>query len=291
MMRRADLLAILIALASLSCGDSREAGPVEGIVRSADGVPIHYRVEGTGSPALVFVHGWSCDGTYWEDQMTQFATSHRVVAIDLGGHGRSGTGREAWTMEAYGADVVAVLAELRIENAVLVGHSMGGPVIVEAALAAPNRVRGLVGVDNFQFLKWNVTKEQIDGWLTGYRADFAGTTEGWVRSMFAEDADAALVDRVAKDMAASPPEVGIGALENTLLWWLERGEERIRKLSVPLRCINSDKNPTDTTALAAAVPGYHLDLMPGRGHFVMLEDPATFNALLENSVAVFAGTP
>lgn len=59
-------------------------------VRSADGLPVRYEVLGDGTPALVFVHGWSCDRRYWDGQVGYFADRHRVVAIDLAGHGESG---------------------------------------------------------------------------------------------------------------------------------------------------------------------------------------------------------
>ena len=77
-------------------------------IDSFDGVPISYEVRGNGSPALVFVHGWSCDRTYWKAQVEPFAVNHKVVTIDLAGHGESGTQRSDWTMEAFSEDVAAV---------------------------------------------------------------------------------------------------------------------------------------------------------------------------------------
>ena len=65
---------------------------------SADGVSIAYEVRGAGKPALVFVHGWCCERTYWEEQLPQFADKYKIVAIDLAGHGESGLDRKEWTM-------------------------------------------------------------------------------------------------------------------------------------------------------------------------------------------------
>ena len=101
---------------------------------SADDIPVAFEANGSGTPAIVFVHGWSCDRSYWEAQIEDFAWRHRVVAVDLTGHGASGVGRPAWTMPAYGNDVVAVLERLDVPDAVLIGHSMGGDVIVEEEL-------------------------------------------------------------------------------------------------------------------------------------------------------------
>ena len=118
--------------------------------RRRDGVDIRYEVAGSGEPALVFVHGWSCDRSYWRAQTDHFEASHRVVAIDLGGHGESGLGRKDWTMAAFGGDVRAVVEALGLRKIVLVGHSMGGHVIVEATQLMPDRVAALVLVDTFE---------------------------------------------------------------------------------------------------------------------------------------------
>jgi pimeloyl-ACP methyl ester carboxylesterase len=74
-------------------------------VSSADGIPIAYEAAGTGDPAIVFVHGWSCDRTYWSLQIEPFSQYTTVVALDLAGHGESGLGRSRQSMTAFGADV------------------------------------------------------------------------------------------------------------------------------------------------------------------------------------------
>ena len=114
---------------------------------SFDGVPLLYDVDGLGSPALVFVHGWSCDRTYWERQFDHFKSEHLVVMLDLAGHGESGLDRTAWSMEAFGKDVASVVEKLDLNKVVLIGHSMGGTVILEAAQILPSRISALVPVD------------------------------------------------------------------------------------------------------------------------------------------------
>ena len=121
-------------------------------VAAPDGVEIRYETAGAGDPALIFIHGWSCDRSYWRAQMAHFAKSHRVVALDLGGHGESGFGREAWTIDSFGGDVAAVIDELGLERAVLIGHSMGGDVALAAARRLPGRIDGLVWVDTYREL-------------------------------------------------------------------------------------------------------------------------------------------
>ena len=95
----------------------------------------------------MFVHGVCCDGRFWDGQVNHFAPHYTVVRLDLAGHGTSGRDRPQWTMSAFGQDVVAVVEQLRLAQVVLIGHSMGGAVIVEAARRLPTAVIGLVGVD------------------------------------------------------------------------------------------------------------------------------------------------
>ncbi len=294
MSRRTLTLVLLLALPALSLSlagcCNRSCDPVshfDGIVESADGLPIHYTSHGNGKPALVFVHGWSCDLGYWDSQVAAFADDHRVVRIDLGGHGDSGLNREDWTMKAFGGDVNAVLDDLKLDDVILVGHSMGGAVIVEAALASPERVRGLVGVDNFQELELKLTDEQIDGYLAQFENDFPTVVDGWVRQMFPAGVDGALVDRIAGDMAAAPPVVALSAMRN-LLPWLKDARTPFIALPAPFLAINSDLHPTDDEALHTARPDYQLKVMVGGSHFLAQERPVEFNTLLAECIASLA---
>lgn len=283
--RRSAAFAILAAIWVLIGCSPESAGPAEGEVRSGDGVMIHYRAEGQGRPALVFIHGWSMDGGYWGAQVEHFAGTHQVVTIDLAGHGQSGAGRAQWTMPAFGADVRAVVEKLKLDDVVLIGHSMGGAVAVEAALGMPKRVRGIVGVDNFQSPKPPFVEEQVSAFLAHFQSDFRSSADAWVRSMFPLGVDSALVARTAADMASTPPEVGVAVLGATLRWSISEAEGKLAQLEVPLQCINSDRVPTDGPAMDRLVDGYALHLMPGRGHFPQLEDPGTFHRLLEEALA------
>ncbi|MHC4336142.1 MAG: alpha/beta fold hydrolase, partial [Planctomycetota bacterium] len=176
-------IAALITFSSMSvlsgCAPESEHRAV-----SADNVAINYNVEGKGKPALVFVHGWCCDKSYWRHQVPHFSKRHKVVTIDLAGHGESGLGRKAWTIEAFGKDVAAVVKKLELDQVILIGHSMGGPVIIEAARQMPERVTGLVGVDTFLDLGKQYTQQQIDAFVAPFERDFAEATSKLVRGIF-----------------------------------------------------------------------------------------------------------
>jgi pimeloyl-ACP methyl ester carboxylesterase len=170
---------------------------------SSDGITVSFEVHGSGTPTLVFVHGWLCDGSYWRGQLGSFAEQYQVVAIDLAGHGKSGTGRASWTMAAFGEDVAAVIEHLGVRETVLIGHSMGGDVIVETALRLPTQVTGLVWVDTYSSLDEPRTREMIQAFLVPFREDFVPATRELVRRMFLRDADPGLVEWVATDMASA----------------------------------------------------------------------------------------
>lgn len=261
---------------------------MRGVASSRDGIPLSFEVHGAGgvgAPTLVFVHGWSCDRSYWRRQFGWFAARHQVVALDLAGHGESGAGRRSWTMPAFGDDVVAVVGHLGLDDLVLIGHSMGGDVIVEAALRLPDQVRGLVWVDVYSTLGEPETREEIEEFVAPFREDFVTATRSLVRRMFTPDAAAELVEWVAADMSAAPPEIAIDALEHAV------GNERgvlagLRELTAPMVAINPDARPTDTEALRRH--GVRAVLVSGVGHFLMMEDPDTFNRLLGEVIEQFS---
>jgi pimeloyl-ACP methyl ester carboxylesterase len=255
------------------------------VARSGDGIPVHFEVEGRGAPALVFVHGWSCDGTYWSGQAGHFAKQHRVVTVDLAGHGESGSGRPEWTMPAFGSDVVAVIEKLELRDVVLIGHSMGGDVIVEVALALPDRVAAIVWVDVYSTLGRSSTPEELEQFVKPFREDFVPAAQSLIRRMFPPGSDPELVERVVAGMSGRSPEIAVGVMEHALA-----NENAVLaalpKLTAPVVAINPDYRPNDVEALARH--GVNTVLMPGVGHFLMMEDPETFNRLLGETIEDFA---
>ena len=254
-------------------------------VPSADGISIAYEVHGQGGPALVLVHGWSCDRGYWKEQVDDLAQERQVVLVDLAGHGDSGLGRKDYTMASFGADVAAVVDSLKLERVVLVGHSMGGDVIVEAARQLPGKVVGLVWVDDYKSLGTPHSAEEVDAFVAKVRKDFRGTTMNFVRGLFGPNADPKLVDRVAKDMASAPPAVALSALQNSFSY-SRQVTASLAELKLPVVAINSDREPTDYESLAKY--GVKAFVVPDSGHFLMLEDPPRFSRSLDSVVKGFA---
>ncbi len=259
------------------------ADGVERSVPSADRVPIRYRVLGTGEPALIFIHGWSCDSTYWDAQLDAFSKHYTVVTLDLAGHGDSGTARAHWTMDAFGDDVVSVVQQIPNRQLVLVGHSTGGAVALEAARRLKGRVIGIVGVDTFGNIgSPQPTPQELEARLAPLRRDFPAAMRDYVtHHFFTPRSNPELVQRIADDMASQPPGIAIGTLigMSNMNYSAALGD-----ISVPIVAINSDRLPTIVDRIRLHAPTFRLKLMPGAGHFLMIEDPVRFNALLEQTV-------
>ncbi len=281
------VLGLGICLASCQKPSEQSVEWITGSVRSADGVQVSFQMAGEGPLSVVFVHGWSCDRSYWREQLDYTAQLHRTVALDLAGHGESGLNRDDWTFPAFGEDVAAVINGLGLEHIVLVGHSMGGPVIVEATRIAPQEVIGLVVVDALQDPDApGRTLDEMQGFLARFEENFSDAMRDLVsNTMFVPESDSILKEWIVEDMASGSPGVGVGALRANILWPSTTRTDALDALRVPVRLINSPLYTTNT----AAVNRYGMDvvIMPGVGHFLMLEDPMRFNALLSSAIAEF----
>lgn len=273
------LVSTFLLLAACDPQTDQETGSdhADRTVMSADGVPIEYDDYGVGSPALVLVHGWSCDRTYWSEQVRSLSFDHRVITVDLGGHGESGLGREDWTIASFGADVAAVVESLGLDSVVLIGHSMGGDVIFQAARLLPGRVEALIMLDTYKRLGVWRSDAEIDELVAEFKTDFPGVTERYVRGYFPAHADQSLVDRVATDMAAAPPAVALSAMRSSFRHAREI-PDLIEELHVPVATINPDDAPTDLVSMSDH--GVDVVIMTGVGHFLMMEDPDRFNGVL-----------
>jgi len=250
-------------------------------INSADSIPIAYETHGFGKPALVFVHGWSCDKSYWKNQVEAFSQKYEVITLDLAGHGDSGQERDDWTIESFGGDVSQVIEKLGISEAILIGHSMGGDVIVAAAQRLRGRIKGLVWIDTYKQLGNYRTAEQTEAFVAPFRNAFKEKTNSFVRSMFPPGSDPSLVSRVTKDMSSAPPDIAIGALKSALTYD-RKVTVALDALHLPIIAINPDKPATDSLSMKKY--GIKTIIMHNVGHFPMLEKPDEFNQVLSKAI-------
>lgn len=300
--RAAALRALLVALPLLAlaaCGkkEAVEApsatasqAHVEGspqIVTSADGVHIEYHVYGTGDLAVVLIHGWSCDGNYWQQQIAPLKAKYTTVTVDLGGHGASGANRTDWSMGNFGEDVAAVVRQIHNKKVVLVGHSMGAPVALEAARRIGDRVVGIIAVDSLKTIgQPPMPDAQIQKMLKPFRDDFIGHTREFVTTgFFTAESDPKFIQKVAYDMSLEQPQVAIGAMQSLLKMDIDG---ILPEIKAPIEAINSDLSPTDEARIKKTLPGFKLITMPKTGHFLMMEAADRFNPILIQEVDALA---
>ena len=285
------LVLFCIVSLALACGGTDETAPMShepaqliagpGTAAAPDGVKIAYTVSGKGSPALVFIHGWMCDQTFWSAQAEEFGTSNTVITIDLPGHGQSGTDREGWSMMAYGADVQAVIEHLGLTNVVLIGHSMGAPIALEVARLMPEHVAAVIAVDALHDAEVKYPSEQKEGRLAAFENDFVGTCERMSASMFSENADPALIERVTSEMCDGSPELGTALIGEFLDYELGPA---LAAVEVPVRYINAGGYPTNVEVNRKYQSSFDGVTMDGVGHFLMMEKPLEFNELLGQTI-------
>lgn len=251
--------------------------------RLPDGVDMSYVERGRGEPALVFVHCFSCRKEMWTETLDAFAGEHRVVALDLPGHGQSGAGRQAWSIPGLGADVAALVEHLRLGKVILVGNSLGGPVALEAAarLGGAKRVLGVVAVDTLHNVEQQWPEDDFKKTVDSFRTDFAKTCTDFMLRLLPKEAPAATRERVDRDTCGNDQK-GALALFETIRAYDESAA--MRAAGVPVRAINSAVYPTAADVNRKYAPSFEVFVMEGVGHFPQVERPADFQAQLRRVI-------
>jgi pimeloyl-ACP methyl ester carboxylesterase len=286
-MRQIRLALVCISIFLGACAStSRPLLEAENAALASDGVSLRFRVAGSDKPdpTIVLVHGFGGDTTIWDEQIKHLSQEHRVVALDLAGHGKSGDDRmTGWTMEAFGDDVRSVCDEIGAEKVILVGHSMGGPAILEAAHLMPDRVVMLVAVETFHDVERTKSVEEVEQILAPWKSDYPTAVADLVRKhLFTPDADPAIVERVTTQMQAMRPELAYEMISQMM--WYDAGK-RMEGLGVPIRCVNSSAiQATNVQAAKRHAKDFELKTMAGVGHFPMLEAPEEFDELLDETI-------
>ena len=258
---------------------------------TVNGTRLHYQRAGAGSPPLVFVHGFACAHEDWRHQVAAFAGRHCVVACDLRGHGASPGDAASSDIETFGADVAALLGALGLSGAVLVGHSMGTRVVLQAYGDAPERVAALVLVDgSFQGAAGARAEDAA-------RATVAAAGYGaFVRPLFEQMFFVASTeaDRIRERALALPEAIGAALWPSMAGWDARRMTAALENIKVPLLVIQSTYLTPERKRLPLApgqsspwldmvrrlAPRAEVELVPGVGHFTMLEAPERVNGAM-----------
>jgi pimeloyl-ACP methyl ester carboxylesterase len=250
-----------------------------------DGIKVHYESYGVGSEALVFIHGWTCDLTFWRGQAPVYR-NRRSLLIDLPGHGQSDKPKVAYPMEFFARGIEAVLRDAGVDHAILVGHSLGGPIAYSFLRLFPEQAEALVLVDATistasedpafpaaQQAVFQQRAEHLSG-ATGLQNFLAS-----VNAMFSAKTPPSLRDLIRTKMLATPEYVRVAAVTSpSEVYPATRGE----KFDLPALAIQAAQKGTEERAAAmrTILPKLRLEKWVGSGHFLMMEDPARFNQSL-----------
>lgn len=256
----------------------------------ADKVTLNYRHEGKGKINIIFLHGWSIDSSYWKDQIDLLKDEYSVYAIDLPGYGDSKADkREVWSMEEFALDIRDFMKHLKLENIILVGHSMSGGIMVDVAVkSSEDEIIALIGVDNFKMVGFEMTpdiKAQIDDYSATLAVNYKEAVKTYAEDyLFSTTTPDHVREKVIKDFEKTDSQIGISTFRN-LNEYVDKIPEQLQLIPQKLYLINSDSTPTNEAGLERYCKnGYELITIHGTGHYPMVEKPEEFNILLKGLI-------
>ena len=257
-------------------------------------MPINHVTFGRGSPPIVFVHGFGCSHTDWAAQVDHFSPRHLTVAVDLPGHGATPPPSELGSIALGGREVADLLEAGDVSRAILVGHSMGCRVVLEAALQAPKRVAAVVLLDGSRFPPGS--DEALAARFAA--GDYLTLVRGMFGQMFTASSDRKTIDASIERALALPEPVGQAWMLSMVRYDQEMLGAALARLDKPLFVLQStfvnerrERTPMakgQTTPylefVRAKVRGARIDVLPDMGHFPQIEAPAETNRLLASFI-------
>ncbi|RJQ54587.1 MAG: alpha/beta hydrolase [Nitrospiraceae bacterium] len=278
---------LLLAIFSFnSCDYEKNQTASSSHYASLNDIQVHYILEGKGDKTLLFIHGWSCDTTFWKAQIDFFKKDYRVIAIDLPGHGKSSKPEIPYTFDLFADAVREVIDDAAIDKVFLVGHSMGYPVARHFIKKYPQKASGLCIVDGAyfrvpeepdKFIEW---KKQNDGYVQSLKSDNRKEfLNQFLASLFVEESPSELKAEIKAKMLSAPEHVANSAMEEMV-----RPENwKEYPLNVPtlaVYAVSPDIPADNEEYLRSLFPLMEYHLWDKVGHFIMMEQPERFNSLL-----------
>jgi pimeloyl-ACP methyl ester carboxylesterase len=242
--------------------------------------PVHHSTFGpSGDTAVVFVHGWTCDESFWKFQCPALTGGNRryLITLDLPGHGKSAAPPEAeMSMDNYARAIASVLDRLAVKQAILAGHSLGTPVVRQFARLYPARTRGLILVDGTIYAPDGAAKAQ--GREEIYRgAAGMATRRKVVQAYLTQYMNGEVRAQIAKVMESTAEATAVGAMRGMLNLAMWRDESPV---NAPALAVYQKGHPLSPAYLRRLFPRVEYHTIANTGHFLMMERPAEFNALV-----------
>jgi pimeloyl-ACP methyl ester carboxylesterase len=246
---------------------------------TVEGIRVHYKSLGTGRSAVVLVHCWACDIGVWREQVPALDGRVRVLAIDLPGHGRSDKPVRAYSMAFFAKAVNAVMESAAVDRAILVGHSMGVPVVREMARQFGPKVQAVVLIDGW-LVSPGLDSAAIERQVKLFEGpELARSFEQMITPMFPQPGQAGLRQQVIRTAQATPQHV----VQASMRGMLDPAIWRNDPIPVPTLVVmaKGPNWPPDYRArVARVVPDLRYEELEQVHHFLMLERPDLFNPLL-----------
>jgi len=253
---------------------------------------MHFVRAGRGAPPLVLVHGFACRLEDWQAQLNHFQKSHMVVACDLRGHGETPGRPHECTIAHFGGDVAALVNHLELNGCILIGHSMGTRVVLEANRLVPERVAGIVLIDGSRSGSGDPDAAEAAARTAVEKAGYPAFAEHLFRQMFfkpSPEADA-IVARALRQSA----EFGPLLWPSMARWDAAEMDAALAAVRAPLLAIQSTTRDAQLRRsplkagqstpyldlIRGAVPGARIAVVPDTGHFTQIEAADEVNRLI-----------
>lgn len=233
---------------------------------------------GRGGVPVVFIASLAGNTAQWQPQLDHLRARRRAIAIDLRGHGRSGAPRDKkYGLDDYARDVRAVLDALRIRRAVLVGHSLGGGVAIAFTARWPARVAGLLLVDPIDDPAKREPNPGFDKFLERLEGpEYATLIEAYWRQIL-QHGRPEVQEKVLADLRAMPRETVVASMRGLRTF---DASAALAKYRGPMLTVTTPLNEFPSS-LQNVIPGLRQQKMTGVSHWLQLDRPKEFNAILD----------
>lgn len=253
-----------------------------------NGTELHYRDTGNGKGAVLLLHAFPLHSGMWSRQLASLGKRHRLLAPDYRGLGKSAVSNEASTLELLAEDVRALLQEVRVERAAVVGLSMGGYLALELYRQAPALFRGIALCDTRAAADGPEAKETRERFAkTALERGLTWVSDEMVPKMLRPKPDPAVVKEVRALVAEGTP-AGIAAAQRGMARRPD-STPTLASIACPALVVVGEEDgltpPAEAEKMAKGIKGAKLVRIPRAGHLTNIESPEAFDAALEAFLA------
>jgi pimeloyl-ACP methyl ester carboxylesterase len=253
-----------------------------------DGVRLGFDDVGKGE-SVVLVHGWGCNRMFFKPQVDALSAHHRVISLDLRGHGTSDAPEQDYTMQMFANDISWLCGKLDVHKPIVVGHSMGGTAVLELAALYPDVVKGIVLIDSLLFPPASFVDQLKPVAEALYTDDYRAILRQVAGALFIASDDPARKEWILSAMESTPQHVLASAFANHVTEY-DASDAAVR-CRVPAAYIGAARPLGDVAKLKIKCHEVLISQTLGAGHFLTLEAPDQLNAMLMRFISLCLCAP